>query len=121
MSSYTKGKIGEKLAVKHLEENGYKIIEQNYRTNSGEIDIIAIDDDDTVVFIEVKTWSSLAEESLEYSIDMRKKKKILKVSMYFMAKNGSYEDKKLRYDVIFIDGNSGRLNHYENAFSGELL
>jgi len=49
------GKIGEDLACLFLKENGYKIITRNYRKPWGEIDIIAKDNQGTLVFIEVKT------------------------------------------------------------------
>ncbi len=50
------GRTGERLARDHLEEAGYRIIESNYRTRAGEIDLIAIDRE-FLVFIEVKTRS----------------------------------------------------------------
>ena len=46
------GKKGESLAARHLKRSGYRIIEKNYRTKQGEIDIIA-KDKDTIVFVEV--------------------------------------------------------------------
>src|SRR3989338_8163948 len=50
-------RLGEKLAAEYLEKQGYKIIERNFRTGWGEIDIIALDDK-TLVFVEVKTKTS---------------------------------------------------------------
>ncbi len=47
------GEQGESLAVWYLKKNGYKILEQNYRTKLGEIDIIA-KEKKTLVFVEVK-------------------------------------------------------------------
>lgn len=52
------GSLGEQIAVQTLKDAGYKIITQNYRTREGEIDIIALDGD-TLVFVEVKTRSTL--------------------------------------------------------------
>ena len=51
------GTAGEDLACAELERLGYRVIERNYRSRFGEIDVVAIDDD-TVVFIEVKTKTS---------------------------------------------------------------
>ncbi|PIW74862.1 MAG: YraN family protein, partial [Candidatus Portnoybacteria bacterium CG_4_8_14_3_um_filter_44_15] len=48
------GDLGEGIAAKYLENNGYKIIERNYRKNWGEIDIVARKDD-CLIFVEVKT------------------------------------------------------------------
>src|SRR5690242_10711551 len=50
-------RLGEDLATKFLENKGYKILERNFRKGYGEIDIVALDND-TLVFIEVKTRSS---------------------------------------------------------------
>ncbi len=52
-----KGRIGEELATKYLKSNGYNVLERNYRTNMGEIDIIAIKSN-LLIFIEVKTRTS---------------------------------------------------------------
>ena len=51
------GEKGESLAARFLKKNGYKILEQNYRTKLGEIDIIATERK-TIVFVEVKTRKS---------------------------------------------------------------
>lgn len=51
------GKNSEVLAINHLKKKGYKILECNYRTKTGEIDIIA-KEKDTLVFVEVKARSS---------------------------------------------------------------
>ena len=53
------GELGEKLAKRFLEERGYTIICQNFRTKQGEIDIIARDKYKTIIFVEVKTRTSL--------------------------------------------------------------
>ena len=49
-----KGNIGEALAYNYLLKNGYKILETNYKTSIGEIDIIATNDENRIIFIEVK-------------------------------------------------------------------
>lgn len=63
------GKNGEDLAADFLQKQGYKIIERNFRTRGGEIDIIALHKD-TLVYVEVKTRTShefgLPEESVNY-------------------------------------------------------
>lgn len=51
------GQFGEDLACEYLVENGYKIIERNFRQKWGELDIIAKAPDKTLVFIEVKTMT----------------------------------------------------------------
>ena len=69
MSTTIQGKYGEDLACEFLKEHGYKIIERNFRIRGGEIDIIAYDDN-TLVYVEVKTRGSrqfgLPEEAVTY-------------------------------------------------------
>jgi putative endonuclease len=67
----TFGKIGEDRAAKLLRNKGYKIIEQNYTTKLGEIDLIAIDVD-TLVFVEVKTRWSKKFGNPEEAVNLRK-------------------------------------------------
>lgn len=58
VSTLIAGKIGEDYAASYLEKKGYGIVERNFRTRNGEIDIVAIDQSEnppTLVFIEVKT------------------------------------------------------------------
>ena len=75
------GKSGEKLAVSYLQGEGYKIIERNYRTKLGEIDIIA-DCKGCVCFVEVRAKNSLSfgapEETIIKRKQLRKKASILK-------------------------------------------
>ena len=59
------GKLGENIACRYLVENGYKIIERNFRQKWGEIDIIAKSPDKTLVFLEVKTVSIVSRETIE--------------------------------------------------------
>src|SRR3954454_690782 len=50
----TRGELGEQIAAEHLEHRGYRIVERNYRTRYGELDLVAVDDR-ALVFCEVKT------------------------------------------------------------------
>ena len=49
-----RGEIGEEIAARHLEQHGYRVIERNFRTARGELDLIAADSS-SIVFCEVKT------------------------------------------------------------------
>lgn len=94
------GKEGESLAVLHLKEQGYKIIEQNYRTKLGEIDIIA-KEKNTVVFIEVKSRKSGDFGSPKYAVTPKKMRKISMVALYFL-KVTNQSRVKARFDVVSI-------------------
>ena len=67
------GKKGETVAVRYLKKQGYRIIEQNYRSKAGEIDIIAREKQ-SLVFVEVKTRSSRSFGSPKWAITAKKTK-----------------------------------------------
>ena len=94
------GEKGEELARKFLKKKGYKLIEQNYKTPLGEIDIIA-KDKDTVVFIEVKARESLAYGLPFEAVNSAKKRKIANVAHQYLKRF-----KKMppcRFDVVSIN------------------
>ncbi len=95
------GKKGEKQAEKYLKKNGYKILERNYRTPFGEIDIIA-SDHKVLTFIEVKTRSNTAFGSPKDAVDKRKQKHIIKSSLAYLQKLPDSADPEIRFDVVSI-------------------
>lgn len=109
-----KGSFGEKLAVQFLKKKGYKILEKNFTTDIGEIDIIAVDGSQ-VVFVEVKTRlddrMGLPAEAVEY----RKQSKISKVASQYIKKHQLYSISS-RFDVVDIQLSDNKITHYEDAF-----
>ena len=108
------GKKGEEKAAAALEAAGMKIIGKNYRSKAGEIDIIALDGE-TIVFVEVKTWSVFGLENLQYSINNRKKQKIIKTANFFLLENRKYSNMAVRFDVVFVNNNKGSGGFQESS------
>ena len=107
------GKFYEDKAIEFLENNNYKIIDRNFFTNIGEIDIIA-KNDDYLVFIEVKFRSS-NEYGLGYeAVNKHKQNIIMKVAQIYLYKNKISFDSKIRFDVLSIDKNNMVI--FKNAF-----
>ncbi|MDA8433467.1 MAG: YraN family protein [Nitrospiraceae bacterium] len=111
----TLGREGEELAVRFLRKQGFRILEKNYRTPFGEIDIVA-DDQGVLVFIEVKTRRG---DSFGYpfeAVDRRKRDKIRKVALSYLKK--IRKEPPARFDVLSIDFEGGRKNidHIKDAF-----
>ncbi len=106
------GKLGEKLAKKFLEEREYEIICQNFRSKQGEIDIVAKDKDETIVFVEVKTRTSLIYGVPAEAVNDTKIEHILKTAKYFLYSR-KMRDKNIRIDVIEVFICKGRytVNH----------
>lgn len=79
------GSKGEDLAVRFLKRKGYRIIERNYKTPIGEIDIIA-QDGGTLVFIEVKTRTSASFGYPFEAVDRKKRQKLKNLALLYLKK-----------------------------------
>lgn len=95
------GSEQEYIAEQYLIKNGYIILERNFNTRTGEIDMIA-KDREYLVFIEVKYRSSTAYGYPEEAITSTKKQKIIKTARYYMQLKGISQDVPCRFDVIVI-------------------
>ena len=111
------GAKGEEIAVRHLKSRGYRILERNYRTRLGEIDIIAEQGDD-LVFIEVKTRSDTLFGSAFESVTKQKQKQLSKVALEYVSKQG-WHNRPSRFDVVGIELQKG--SHTLEDASIELL
>ncbi len=114
MNKSSVGKKGEDQAVQFLAAKGFHIIERNYHSPFGEIDVIGLDGD-VLVFAEVKTWSSFGLEQLEQGINKRKQKRIIETAKYFLAMHRKYMSMAMRFDVVFIS--SEGITHLLSAFT----
>jgi putative endonuclease len=113
LNTSSAGKAGEDAAANYLSSNGMLIIARNYRSPYGEVDIVALDHG-ALVFIEVKSWSKFPIESLEFSINEKKQKKIIETAKYFIANNRKYSNTAVRFDVVFVGLDS--IKHLSQAF-----
>ncbi|NLW22267.1 MAG: YraN family protein [Tissierellia bacterium] len=110
-----KGLLGENIAINYLKSKGYIVIDRNYRTKIGEIDIIAIKSN-YLVFIEVKTRSSTNYGYPYEFVNMKKQERIIKSSYIYMNQKDLL-DFQPRYDIIeVILQKKAKINHIENAF-----
>jgi putative endonuclease len=91
---------GESIAAHHLKKNGYKILEKNYRTKLGEIDIIA-KDRDTIVFVEVKSRKTRRFGNPKWAVTPEKQRKISMVALCYL-KTTHRNKEKARFDVVAI-------------------
>lgn len=111
------GDKGEERAVRFLEQKDYEIIERNWRTRSGELDIIAYKNE-TIVFFEVKTLPHGTLDMIKRELNHQKLERILKTSKRFLLKHRKYSKSYVRFDVIIIDmPGLEPVYHIENAFA----
>lgn len=115
--SYQRGKEGEERATQYLLELGYSILFQNWRTRTGEIDIIAYMEP-FLVFVEVKTLPHGSLAMLDQVLGKIKRKRIIETAKYFVHKYRQYSNSYIRFDVLIVDmPGLPPLYHIENAFS----
>lgn len=112
-----RGQQGESEAEKFLTTRcRYQVIERNYRSPFGEIDLIALDSR-TIVFIEVRSHTgSQFGDPLE-SVNRRKQWQIAKTALYYLARH-RLQDREARFDVVGVRWEEGRahLAHIKGAF-----
>ena len=112
------GRLGEQLAAEHFERLGWRIVERNYRTRIGEIDLIAVDGD-TLVFAEVKTCR-LGRGDPWQSLHGRKQVQVRRLSGVWFNERSRPFFERVRFDAIgvLVDEADGlvRLDHLEDAF-----
>jgi putative endonuclease len=111
------GDRGENVAAKHLRNQGYKIIERNFRCQMGEIDIIARDGK-TLVFAEVKTRVSDEDVTPEEQVNSTKQHQITKAARFYLSRYGTPQP-AARFDVIAVvwpHGRQPQIRHVPDAF-----
>ncbi len=111
-SSVQKGREGEVLAAKYLQEKGFTILETNWRFRHKEIDIIAICDRE-IIFVEVKTRKNTNFGQPEEAVNHYKQKHLIDAAEAYMIEKNL--DLDARFDVITIINNS-HIKHYQYAF-----
>ncbi len=109
------GQEGEDQAAKYLVRQGYKILERNYRTRVGEIDLIALHDGE-VVFVEVKTRTTTAYGAPELAVNPQKQRRMIKAALGYI-KNMKLHQVPCRFDVVAINAaTDGGVELIQNAF-----
>jgi len=109
------GQEGEDRAAAYLVKRGYKILERNYRTRAGEIDLIALDRGE-VVFVEVKTRTSNAYGAPELAVTPQKRQRMVKAALGYI-KYKKLHQVPCRFDVVAISSATEQeIELIQNAF-----
>ena len=112
------GRWGEKRCEKFLKGKGLKTLARNFFCKTGEIDLVMVDSDGSIVFVEVRTKAAETFEPPESSITAPKKARLARTARYFLATH-NIENRPFRFDVVTIVlGQTGqpKIKHYKNAF-----
>ena len=116
------GARGEQLAARYLREQGYEIYAANFATVLGETDIIAIDKEGTVCFVEVKTRAPGGLLPPAEAVDVEKQKRLVNNAAAFL-KQEKMRDRSTRFDIVEVilhDLFTADVNHIKNAFDAPL-
>lgn len=115
------GDFGERCAVKYLQNKGYTVVERNYRTKHGEVDIIA-EDEKYIAFVEVKTRkiNSLVRPIL--AVNREKQRKLITTAFFYLREHKI--TKQPRFDIVEVlyDEQNKKhvlIRHIPNAFIQE--
>jgi len=113
------GRLGEQLAADHFERLGWRIVERNYQTRLGELDLVAVDGQ-TLVFAEVKTCR-LGHGRPWDSLHARKQVQVRRIAgLWFSEPRAAPFFERIRFDGIGVvvddRGALVRLDHLEDAF-----
>ena len=109
--------MGEEETCRYLKSKGLKIIERNFRTRWGEIDII-VRDGATIVFVEVKTRTDVGFAAPEESVTITKQEHLRKAALIWLAERHPNDTPQCRFDVVSLrlTGGTPSIEHYEGAF-----
>lgn len=117
--NFTKGRKGEEIAAEHLRKKGYKVLEQNYQTRYGELDLICTHKNE-IIFVEVKLKIGERFGTPEEMVGKRKLSQVQRTAEAFLQKNYRLREFDPRIDVVAIvlseDNSVSRIDHYENVY-----
>lgn len=113
------GNQAENLVLIHLQGNGLQLIEQNYLTKMGEIDIIMLDKTiETLVFIEVRYRKNNHFGSATDTVDQHKQNKLIRTAQQYLQQHPKYQEYICRFDVIGVESDLKypKINWIKDAF-----
>lgn len=116
----TQGDEAEERACRHLDWSGFTIMERNFRTKGGEIDIVARKGD-VLVFVEVRSREIPDFGTPEESVTPAKRRRIVGAARQYLSNVPPSSWREARFDVIAIEGNGDAavLRHYPAAFDAK--
>ncbi len=111
------GRRGERKAARYCRRKGYKIVARNYHCSAGEIDLIALDNQE-IVFVEVKTQTDRSFGDPEEKVNWDKQRCLARAARYFLQETHS-EDRPCRFDVLAVvrNGRKWEIEHFPDVFA----
>jgi len=116
MDTQTRGKQAEDRACRYLQARGLQLLQRNYHSKRGEIDLI-LQDTDSLVFVEVRYRRHSGYGSAAESVDTHKQSKLVACARHFLQAHAGAANQPCRFDVVSVNGNSNAIDWIQNAFS----
>lgn len=112
------GERGESVALAHLEKAGLRLVERNFRSRFGEIDLVMVDGA-TLVYVEVRYRGGGSRLDALTTIHAGKQRKLMRAAEYFILRRPQWQAAIMRFDVVAIDharNGATRLEWLRDAF-----
>jgi putative endonuclease len=112
------GRWSEKRCERFLQAKGLQTLTRNYRCKVGELDIVMVDPDGAIVFVEVRSRTDRVLVDPEETITSTKRAHVHQAARFFLAAH-KIQDRPLRFDVVtLVLGRSGppQIEHFPSAF-----
>ncbi len=116
-TSYLRGRWAEQAALEYLQTNNLKLLEKNFRSIYGEIDLVMLDKD-IIIFIEVRYRSNNDFHTASESISTKKCERIIITGKHYLSQNRNASRMDCRFDVVTLSGQqeSPTIEWIKNAF-----
>ena len=114
------GNQAEYVVLEHLCKHGLELIEQNYLTKMGEIDIIMLDkSEQTLVFVEVRYRQNDQFGSATDTVDRHKQNKLIRTAQHYLQQHSKYQEFICRFDVVGVESDLEypKINWIKDAFT----
>ena len=121
VTTQAKGRKHEKTAAQLLSRHRYRIVERNFLCRLGEIDLIALDPENTLVFVEVRYRANLDYGGPLASVTPTKQGRVRRSAQFFLLSHARFKHHSCRFDVIGITGqrppaNEPKIEWIKSAF-----
>lgn len=115
MDTTTRGREAETLAWQYLQSRGLRLLQRNYRCRRGEIDLV-LQDQDSLVFVEVRYRRESRFGSGAESVDRRKQSKLIVCAQHYMQAHPKIARQPCRFDVVSVGGSGDAIEWIRDAF-----
>ena len=113
------GNQAEDVALEYLTQQGLTLVQQNYLTKVGEIDLIMLDvQTQVLVFVEVRYRQNTYFGSAADTVDQNKQAKLVRTAQYYLQQHSKYQEFICRFDVVGVESDLKypKINWIKDAF-----